>query len=125
MRWTERRLKRFCGTSPDDIELVTMFKSPTRRLLQADGGVEDVASTGSEQVLSFNEIDALAAAAKKIEDSLEPTKNSAGQNRPWDIEYGFADNKAVAFPGPAIYWIGGYSKSSGIGTLGRSSSEFA
>ncbi|MGI9569950.1 MAG: PEP/pyruvate-binding domain-containing protein, partial [Desulfobulbia bacterium] len=78
-------------SSPDDIELVTMFKSPSRRLLRADGGVDDVASTGSEQVLSLNEIDALAAAAKKIEDSLEPTKNSIGENRPWDIEYGFAD----------------------------------
>jgi Pyruvate phosphate dikinase, AMP/ATP-binding domain len=79
------------------VELVTMFKSPTRRMLKPEGGVEVVASTGREFVLSDAEVTALADAARKIESSLEPTVNFAGTPRPWDIEYGFADGKLWLF----------------------------
>ncbi len=79
------------------IDLVTMFKSPTRRLLKPEGGVELVPSTGREHVLSDEEINKLVSAALKIEASLEPTLNSSGAPRPWDIEYGFADGKLWLF----------------------------
>ncbi|MCT8973798.1 PEP/pyruvate-binding domain-containing protein [Microbaculum sp. A6E488] len=79
------------------IELVTMFKSPTRRMLKPEGGVDVIASTGREHVLSDEEVAALSDAARKIEASLEPTLNAAGTPRPWDIEYGFADGKLWLF----------------------------
>jgi phosphoenolpyruvate synthase/pyruvate phosphate dikinase len=78
-------------------DLVTMFKSPTRRMLKPEGGVDVVASTGREFVLSDSEVAALSDAARKIEASLEPTLNAAGAPRPWDIEYGFADGKLWLF----------------------------
>jgi len=83
--------------SPGGVELVTMFKSPTRRMLQAGGGTQVIPSTGSEYVLNDEEIAALAAAATKIETTLEPTFNASGQARPWDIEYGFAGGKLWLF----------------------------
>ena len=83
--------------SDEGIDLVTMFKSPTRRMLSPDGGIQNIASTGSEHVLSDDEIAALADAANKIETSLDPTLNSSGKARPWDIEYGFADGKLWLF----------------------------
>ena len=83
--------------SVDGTDLVTMFKSPTRRMLSPAGGIEVVPSTGDEHVLSEDDITALAVAAQKIEMSLEPTMNSAGKPRPWDIEYGFADGKLWLF----------------------------
>lgn len=82
---------------PDEVELVTMFKSPSRRMLKAEGGIEVLPATGSEHVLSDEEIAALADAAQKIEGTLEPTLSSDGTPRPWDIEYGFADGKLWLF----------------------------
>lgn len=83
--------------SDSGTELVTMFKSPTRRMLKPAGGLEVLASTGSEYVLDVSEVDALVGASQKISESLVPTLNSAGIPRPWDIEYGFADGKLWLF----------------------------
>ena len=83
--------------SKDGIELVTMFKTHTRRLLKPEGGVEIVPSTGNEYVLSEEEVAKLAEAAQTIEQTLEPTMSAEGKPRPWDIEYGFADGKLWLF----------------------------
>jgi hypothetical protein len=83
--------------SPDGVELLTMFKSPTRRLLQPGGGSKLVPSTGSEYVLTPDELKALITAAQKIEADLVPATDSAGNPRPWDIEFGFAKGKLWLF----------------------------
>jgi phosphoenolpyruvate synthase/pyruvate phosphate dikinase len=83
--------------SPTGVELVTMFKSPYRRLLLPDGGSEIVPSTGSESVLSTDELAELVATAARIRDEFEPSVDSAGNPRPWDIEFGFADGKLWLF----------------------------
>jgi phosphoenolpyruvate synthase/pyruvate phosphate dikinase len=83
--------------SPLGVELVTLFKSPWRRLLRSDGGSEVVASTGSEYVLSDAELQELVATAARIRDELEPSLDPAGRPRPWDIEFGFADGKLWLF----------------------------
>ncbi|MBW1686651.1 MAG: hypothetical protein JRS35_16495 [Deltaproteobacteria bacterium] len=83
--------------SPDGVELLTMFKSPWRRLLKADGGSELVASTRSEYVLTDEELDELIRTAKVIRDRLEPSRDSSGRARSWDIEYGFSDGKLWLF----------------------------
>jgi hypothetical protein len=83
--------------SEDGVELITMFKSLHRRLLTPGGGSEVVASTGSEYVLSDAEVKQLAAAAQKIEQTLEPAVDASGKPRPWDIEYGFKDGKLWLF----------------------------
>jgi hypothetical protein len=83
--------------SPSGVELVTMFKSPYRRLLRPDGGSEIVPSTGSETVLSDAEIEQLVATAARIRDEFEPSLDPAGRPRAWDIEFGFADGKLWLF----------------------------
>ena len=83
--------------SPEGVELVAMFKSPYRRLLRADGGSEIQPSTGNEAVLDEAELAELIATAKRIADEFEPSVNSSGQPRPWDVEFGFADGKLWLF----------------------------
>jgi hypothetical protein len=83
--------------SPNGVELVTMFKSPWRRLLQAEGGSAVVPSTGGEYVLSKAEISDLTATAAMISKKISAAKDDAGRPRPWDIEYGFSDGKLWLF----------------------------
>jgi phosphoenolpyruvate synthase/pyruvate phosphate dikinase len=83
--------------SEEGVELVTQFKSHYRRLLKAEGGSEVVPATGSDYVLSDDEVAALTAAARKISESLEPARDPAGAPRAWDIEFGFAEGKLWLF----------------------------
>jgi hypothetical protein len=83
--------------SPAGVELVTMFKSPYRRLLKTEGGSEIVPSTGGEYVLSDAELTELVTAAARIRDEFDPSVDPQGQPRPWDIEFGFADGKLWLF----------------------------
>ncbi len=83
--------------SADGVELLTLFKSPQRRLLQPEGGSKIVPSTGKEHVLDETEIEALIAAAKTINAKLEPARDPSGKPRPWDIEFGFAEGKLWLF----------------------------
>ena len=88
--------------SRDDVELVAMFKSPYRRLLLPSGGSQIVASTASERVLSDAELADLVAAAAHIRDDMAAEKDSSGQPRPWDVEFGFADGKLWLFQARAF-----------------------
>jgi len=83
--------------SEQGVELVSMFKSPWRRLLTPGGGSELVNATGDEYVLSPKELAALIRAGQKIRDQLEPSRDAAGRERPWDVEFGFADGKLWLF----------------------------
>jgi hypothetical protein len=83
--------------SPEGVELVTMFKSPWRRLLQPEGGSAVVPSTRNEYVLSDSEIRDLTSTANVIKKKISATKDADGRPRPWDIEYGFADGKLWLF----------------------------
>jgi len=83
--------------SEDGVELVTMFKSPWRKLLKPGGGSELVASTASEKVLTDAELEDLIRTAKVIGEKLEPSRDSSGRERPWDIEFGFTDGKLWLF----------------------------
>lgn len=83
--------------SEDDVELITMFKSPWRRLLQPDGGSKVVPSTGSSYVLTDEELEDLIDAAKKIRDEFKPALDPGGRPMPWDVEFGFADGHLWLF----------------------------
>ncbi len=83
--------------SADGVELLTLFKSPQRRLLVPGGGSKIVPSTGKEHVLEKQEIEQLIGAAKTINAKLEPARDSSGKPRPWDIEFGFAEGKLWLF----------------------------
>jgi phosphoenolpyruvate synthase/pyruvate phosphate dikinase len=83
--------------SPEGIELVTMFKSPYRRLLLPGGGSEIVPSTGSETVLEDAEITSLVATGARIRDRFAPALDPQGRPRPWDVEFGFAEGELWLF----------------------------
>jgi hypothetical protein len=78
-------------------ELVTMFKSPWRRLLGPDGGSQIVPSTGKSYVLDDREIAELTRAGGQVRDRLEPARDAAGEPRPWDIEFGFSGGRLWLF----------------------------
>ena len=83
--------------SAEGVELITLFKSPWRRLLKPAGGSELVASTGGDSVLEPEELELLIQTAQKLRDELEPSRDAAGRARPWDIEFGFSDGKLWLF----------------------------
>jgi len=79
--------------------LLAQFKSPTRRMLiiTGRGGSQMVPSTGSEKVLTDQELKALISAAEKIKQDFAPEKSGEGETLPWDIEYGFAKGHLYLF----------------------------
>ncbi len=85
--------------SRDETVLLNQFKSPTRRMLvlEGKGGSRTVPATGSEKVLTDNELQALVTAAGKISREFSPEKGVDGRPLPWDIEYGFAKGKLYLF----------------------------
>jgi hypothetical protein len=82
--------------SPDGTELLTMFKSPWRRIL-VPGGTSMVASTGKDHVLDDREIAEITRAGREITEKFEATRDPSGRPRPWDIEFGFAGGKLWLF----------------------------
>jgi hypothetical protein len=83
--------------SPQGVELVTLFKSPWRTALDAEGGSKIVPSTGRDTVLEPAELTQLVAAGKKIGAELQPVRDAAGKPKPWDIEFGFTGGKLWLF----------------------------
>jgi hypothetical protein len=84
-------------SSPHDIELVTLFKSPWKSQLLPGGGSAIVPSTGKDTVLKPDELKQIIAAGQKISATFEPAHNPAGKVRPWDIEFGFKAGKLWLF----------------------------
>ncbi len=83
--------------SPQTVELVNSYKSPWRLMLRPDGGSEVVPSTGQDHVLTEKEIKKVTSAATKINKQLKPTRDAAGNPRPWDIEFGFTKGQLWLF----------------------------
>ena len=83
--------------SPDKVELISLFKSPWRNQLQPGGGSAIVPSSGSDTVLSPEEVKGIVGAGQQITQSFEPVHDPGGKPRPWDIEFGFAGGKLWLF----------------------------
>jgi len=79
--------------------LLAQFKSPSRRMLvlTGKGGSQMVPSTGSERVLTDEELSELVAAAEKIGREFAAEKGVDGNPLPWDIEYGFVKGHLYLF----------------------------
>ena len=83
--------------SPQRTELISLFKSPWRNQLQPGGGSAIVPSSGSDTVLSPDEVQGIVGAGQEISKNFEPVHDPAGKPRPWDIEFGFAGGKLWLF----------------------------
>lgn len=83
--------------SPENVELLNMYKSPRRLMLKPGGGSELIASTGSEYVLNKDELESLISAATRVKKEVTPVEAPSGKARPWDIEFGFSGGKLWLF----------------------------
>jgi len=83
--------------TPEGIHLIMQFKSPWRRVLDPRGGSTVIASTGSQIVLTDQELNVLVEAGKTIAKRLKPALDAWGKARPWDIEFGFVKGKLWLF----------------------------
>ena len=83
--------------SPEEIKLITMFKSPWRRLIIPGSGTKIVPSTGREYVLTPDEVNAIVQAGLKIRKEFKPALDKNGKPKAWDIEYGFSKGKLWLF----------------------------
>jgi hypothetical protein len=81
----------------DEVEIVTLFKSPWRRMLQPEGSSAIVPATGNDHVLAPQELKDITGAGKVLNDTLEPARDPAGAPRPWDVEFGFVGGKLWLF----------------------------
>jgi phosphoenolpyruvate synthase/pyruvate phosphate dikinase len=83
--------------SPQGTELITLFKSPWRNQLQPGGGAAIVPASGSDTVLSPDEVQQIVGAGQQITEQFAPVQDASGKARPWDIEFGFAGGKLWLF----------------------------
>jgi hypothetical protein len=83
--------------SPNNVVLLSLFKSPWRNQLLPGGGSAIVPATGKDTVLAPDELKQIIAAGQKIAETFEPVHDPAGKPRPWDIEFGFKDAKLWLF----------------------------
>ena len=61
------------------------------------GGVEPVPASGSEYVLTQEEISRLKALVQELDDRFEPEVDSHGRPLPWDVEFGFLAGELLLF----------------------------
>ncbi len=115
--------------SPNDVEVVTLFKSPYRNALLPGGGSGIVPSTGRDTVLEPRELASLVEAGQTIQKTFTPVLDATGKPKPWDIEFGFVGGKLWLFQCrpflgndqlkniPALAPLDGDSRTNGAQTL--------
>ena len=79
-----------------EIQLVSEAKTPYRRKLATEGGVEWLPAPAG-RVLTKSDIKQLRALAKEVDKKYEPVFDESGQKRPWDIEFGFVGGELTLF----------------------------
>jgi hypothetical protein len=68
-----------------------------RRVLQSEGGVQTLASTGSDTVLQPEEIAQLVEFSLRLPETFPPVVDAEGQPAPADVEFGFLDGQLRLF----------------------------
>jgi hypothetical protein len=76
--------------------LISEAKAPYQRALSNQNGVSWVAANASK-VLQADEIEILRQLTVDVAEKYPPVKNADGTELPWDIEFGFVDNKLTLF----------------------------
>jgi len=71
--------------------------APWRRVLQSGGGVQTLASTGSDTVLQPEEITQLIEFSLHLPETFPPIVDADGQPAPADVEFGFLDGQLRLF----------------------------
>lgn len=76
--------------------LLTPYAAPFRKEMSGDGVLWKPTS-GSDRVLTEDEIRQLAHLAGTLSDKFAPVRDSQGRKLPWDVEFGFREGKLWLF----------------------------
>lgn len=76
--------------------LLTPYAAPFRKEMSGDGVVWEPTS-GSDRVLTDEEIHQLADLVETLSDEFTPLRDSQGRELPWDVEFGFRQGKLWLF----------------------------
>ncbi len=79
------------------VRLMAHATEPSKRVILPQGGMAKIAASGTDAVLSRNDIELLINFAESVPDRFPRFKDSAGRPVPADIEFGFYKNKLVLF----------------------------
>jgi hypothetical protein len=80
----------------EHVEIISEAKSPYQRHIAPGGGV-DMVPAPAGRVLEEAEIQQLRELATEVNDRYEPVIDDNGNQRPWDIEFGFIEGELTLF----------------------------
>ncbi len=79
------------------VTLLSQATEPLKRVILASGGMGREKASGTDTVLTAEEISQLITLAKELPERFPVFQNSDGQLPSADVEFGFLDNKLVLF----------------------------
>jgi phosphoenolpyruvate synthase/pyruvate phosphate dikinase len=79
------------------VRLMAHATEPKKRVLLSSGGIKKIAASGTEAVLSPNDIAVLIKVARSLPQRFPKLQDVDGTPAPADIEFGFYQNKLVLF----------------------------
>ncbi len=79
------------------VRVLATATAPWRRVLSPEGGVIEVPTSGSDQVLTQGDIDQVIEFAQSLPRRFTPITDDAGQPVPADVEFGFLDGRLRLF----------------------------
>jgi len=79
------------------VRVLATATAPWRRLLDPDGGITKVPSSGTDEVLNPKDIAQLIEFARSLPRRFPPITDDAGHPAPADVEFGFLDGRLRLF----------------------------
>jgi hypothetical protein len=79
------------------VRLLAQARAEYRKMPLPKGGYAMVATSGSDSILSSDEITQLRGLAKDVNSKLKAAKDGQGADLPWDIEFGFEKGELRLF----------------------------
>ena len=79
------------------VRVLASATAPTRRVLNASGGILEVSSSGSDAVLQQAEVAQLIEFANSLPERFPPITDDTGSPAPADVEFGFLDGQLRLF----------------------------
>ena len=71
------------------VRVLATATAPWRRVLSAGGGIEELPSSGSDVVLTPDEVEQLRAFARSLPERFPSITDESGAPAPADVEFGF------------------------------------
>ncbi len=84
-------------TASGEIRLLAQARAAYRKVPQPKGGFTFLPTSGSDFVLSQNEIQQLRALSTDVKAKLKSARDDRGEELPWDIEFGFEKGELRLF----------------------------